>query len=664
MFAKKCSFVNAFVSGCCMLFFCNNLRAQNLDMSIDALNSNSITSEEYRDLKKNEQGYCARAVYNALKAGGYDVKKMNANDYKSYLNNHNQFNKINKTNYKPRKGDVSVMDPYPGGSQQGHIAMYNGKNWVSQFKQKDIYAGPGYRKNTPEYVIFRPKTKDIQDGVKLKNNLGANSAYGKGSFGANENLNRPRGKIYFDSEEGYRNYMGSTSSVGTNSTRTAMMGRTTMMGTGKPVAKTDTSGRADTNPNRGTMGYRTADSQSRNNFSVGANGAIIGANGAINWNQNQVGPKGTSSSVGINPNRGTMGYRTADSQSRNNFSVGANGAINWNQNQVGPKGTSSSVGINPSRGTMGYRTADSQSRNAVTLNPNGLAASRSETGTKGTSSQGIRIGPNGANISHSTQNPRSTTTFSAGIQGKTVSLGTSVSTSKGNKYGGSAWTDGKGNSGLSGSYNGVGGSFGQQNGTTVVGASYATVGPYGVRMVNYGNVNLNGRNSSISGGTDIYDPTGLIRLGGANATLDRRQYNQSADLGMGNVRATTEANVRFQGVKSDFAVQQGTNWRGVGSYTAGGMANYKGVNAGANVNIAGAKVGANAGVKFKGVNTKANVQINTFGIKNSFDTAKFASSVKKGASSAGKEITRTGTNIKNQVGALNPTKWKMPKPFG
>ena len=580
-------------------------------MAIDELNSKSKTIEEYKNLKKNEQGYCARAVYNALKAGGYDVKKMNANDYKSYLNNHNQFNKINETNYKPRKGDISVMDPYPGGSQQGHIAMYNGKDWVSQFKQKDIYANRDYRKYNPENVIFRPKTKDIQDGVKLRNNLGANSAYENGSLAANENLNKPPGKMYFfDSEKGYRNNMGATSSVGTNSIRTTMLAALARptFGFGKPVAKTDTSGRADTNPN---------------------------------W--------------------GTMGYRTADSQSRNNFSVGANGAINWNQNQVGPKGSSSSMSVNPNRGTVGYRTADSQSRNAVTLNPNGLAASRSETGTKGTSSQGIRIGPNGANISHSTQNSKSTTTFSAGIQGKTVSLGTSVSTSKGNKYGGGAWTDGKGNGGLSGSYNGVGGSIGQQKGTTVVGASYATVGPYGVRMVNYGNVNLNGRNSSISGGTEIYDPTGLIRLGGANATLDRRQYNQSADIGMGNVRATTEANLRFQGVKSDFSVQQGANWRGVGSYTQGGMANYKGVNAGANVNIAGAKVGANAGVKFKGVNTKANVQINTFGIKNSFDTAQFASSFKKGASSAGKEVTRTTTNIKNQVGALNPTKWKMPK---
>ena len=649
MFAKKCSFVNAFVFGCCMSFFCNNLKAQNLDMAIDELNSKSKTIEEYKNLKKNEQGYCARAVYNALKAGGYDVKKMNANDYKSYLNNHNQFNKINETNYKPRKGDISVMDPYPGGSQQGHIAMYNGKDWVSQFKQKDIYANRDYRKYNPENVIFRPKTKDIQDGVKLRNNLGANSAYENGSLAANENLNKPPGKMYFfDSEKGYRNNMGATSSVGTNSTRTAMMGWSPKWG--KPVAKTDTSGSSvGTNSIRTTMLAALA----RPTFGFGK----------------PVAKTDTSGRADTNPNWGTMGYRTADSQSRNNFSVGANGAINWNQNQVGPKGSSSSMSVNPNRGTVGYRTADSQSRNAVTLNPNGLAASRSETGTKGTSSQGIRIGPNGANISHSTQNSKSTTTFSAGIQGKTVSLGTSVSTSKGNKYGGGAWTDGKGNGGLSGSYNGVGGSIGQQKGTTVVGASYATVGPYGVRMVNYGNVNLNGRNSSISGGTEIYDPTGLIRLGGANATLDRRQYNQSADIGMGNVRATTEANLRFQGVKSDFSVQQGANWRGVGSYTQGGMANYKGVNAGANVNIAGAKVGANAGVKFKGVNTKANVQINTFGIKNSFDTAQFASSFKKGASSAGKEVTRTTTNIKNQVGALNPTKWKMPKvkmpkPFG
>ena len=52
MFAKKCSFVNAFVFGCCMSFFCNNLKAQNLDMAIDELNSKSKTIEEYKNLKK------------------------------------------------------------------------------------------------------------------------------------------------------------------------------------------------------------------------------------------------------------------------------------------------------------------------------------------------------------------------------------------------------------------------------------------------------------------------------------------------------------------------------------------------------------------------------------------------------------------------------------
>jgi len=58
--------------------------------------------------------------------------------------------------YVPKKGDVAVIQPYKGGDPHGHIAMYNGTKWVSDFKQRDMWGGPGYRKHKPTCVVYRP----------------------------------------------------------------------------------------------------------------------------------------------------------------------------------------------------------------------------------------------------------------------------------------------------------------------------------------------------------------------------------------------------------------------------------------------------------------------------------------------------------------------------
>ena len=59
-------------------------------------------------------------------------------------------------NYIPTKGDVVVIQNYAGGHSAGHTAMHNGIQWVSDFKQRDIWAGPGYRKAHPAMQVYRP----------------------------------------------------------------------------------------------------------------------------------------------------------------------------------------------------------------------------------------------------------------------------------------------------------------------------------------------------------------------------------------------------------------------------------------------------------------------------------------------------------------------------
>lgn len=52
------------------------------------------------------------------------------------------------------KGDIMVMEPcQPCG--HGHIAGYDGCQWISDFVQRDFWAGPGYRKQRPVYTVYR-----------------------------------------------------------------------------------------------------------------------------------------------------------------------------------------------------------------------------------------------------------------------------------------------------------------------------------------------------------------------------------------------------------------------------------------------------------------------------------------------------------------------------
>lgn len=101
-------------------------------------------------------GFCARAVKRAILAGGIDITPHPpiAKLYGSVLLQHG-FRATPATGYQPQKGDVAVIQSYPGGSPAGHIAMHNGTIWVSDFRQRDIWAGPGYRTHKPSYAIYR-----------------------------------------------------------------------------------------------------------------------------------------------------------------------------------------------------------------------------------------------------------------------------------------------------------------------------------------------------------------------------------------------------------------------------------------------------------------------------------------------------------------------------
>jgi hypothetical protein len=58
--------------------------------------------------------------------------------------------------YTPEAGDVVVIQAIPG-HPDGHMAMYSGTRWISDFKQERFWPHHDYDMAKPHYVIFRHK---------------------------------------------------------------------------------------------------------------------------------------------------------------------------------------------------------------------------------------------------------------------------------------------------------------------------------------------------------------------------------------------------------------------------------------------------------------------------------------------------------------------------
>lgn len=125
-----------------------------------------------KDLDRHAKGaptkHCAAFVREALQAGDLFINPhpVNARDYGPALMA-NGFGSMNMDKYVPAAGDIVVIQPYPSGKDAkgkaykgsdsaGHIAMYDGRRWVSDFVQRDMMGGPGYRKHATSFAVYRP----------------------------------------------------------------------------------------------------------------------------------------------------------------------------------------------------------------------------------------------------------------------------------------------------------------------------------------------------------------------------------------------------------------------------------------------------------------------------------------------------------------------------
>ena len=98
-------------------------------------------------------GMCALYVRKAINAGGIPLFKCGSAWHYRYVLPIINFKQVGKQAER-KVGDIGVFQPI-GGRQYGHIAMWNGTQWVSDFKQRNLIVHSDYTKKGTEYRIYR-----------------------------------------------------------------------------------------------------------------------------------------------------------------------------------------------------------------------------------------------------------------------------------------------------------------------------------------------------------------------------------------------------------------------------------------------------------------------------------------------------------------------------
>lgn len=121
---------------------------------------------------RRSQGLCARYVRMALEAGGCNTwgHPLTADAYNDFMESLD-FTRIEKKNYYPKKGDVVVFASVKG-HPFGHIAMWNGRQWVSDFRQKGIFVAEAYFK-TGNHNYYRMTKQYPRRYFKIKHHITA-----------------------------------------------------------------------------------------------------------------------------------------------------------------------------------------------------------------------------------------------------------------------------------------------------------------------------------------------------------------------------------------------------------------------------------------------------------------------------------------------------------
>ena len=101
------------------------------------------------------EGSCAKFVREALEDAGCDTSghPVDAKDWGRTLL-HAGFAAVTDLPYVPELGDVVVIQP-TSVNLHGHIAGFDGDNWISDFVQREMWPGPHYREEQPPHIFYR-----------------------------------------------------------------------------------------------------------------------------------------------------------------------------------------------------------------------------------------------------------------------------------------------------------------------------------------------------------------------------------------------------------------------------------------------------------------------------------------------------------------------------
>lgn len=116
----------------------------NTERAVNHLNNNALFKSKC---------CCAWFVMRAIQAGGIPIGILPAWGYKYVLPFYGFANITDLEEAKVlKKGDIVVF-PAIKGHPYGHIAMWNGEQWVSDFKQKNIICAKAYK--NCKYQLYR-----------------------------------------------------------------------------------------------------------------------------------------------------------------------------------------------------------------------------------------------------------------------------------------------------------------------------------------------------------------------------------------------------------------------------------------------------------------------------------------------------------------------------
>ncbi|WP_232483948.1 pesticin C-terminus-like muramidase, partial [Dickeya dianthicola] len=141
-------------------------------------NPATTISSLQHNAKKKSIGYCARAVVDAIQAGGTKIErvpaakdlgsKLIAAGFTAIFSMPRPSREYDRSNLLP--GDVVVLEGFNKDERKGikkdhtfgHAAMYDGSKWISDFTQSGFYPGEDYRKALPGYTIYRMAATQAQ----------------------------------------------------------------------------------------------------------------------------------------------------------------------------------------------------------------------------------------------------------------------------------------------------------------------------------------------------------------------------------------------------------------------------------------------------------------------------------------------------------------------